>query len=204
MTEIAVDTILDAAHDQFLRTGVRRTSGDDIARRAGVNRATLYRRVGTKEEIVRATFVRETQKVLEVIEKAIGEVPSPGEAGFDPVRYVETFFTVTISQLRENALLQQLLEIDREDTLLALTLGAGDAIMLSSTLASDRMRKLRAYVGNTEVADITDLAATFARIAQSLVLTPDAPPLLDTEKRMRAYARTVIAPMVLGRSEPAR
>jgi AcrR family transcriptional regulator len=200
MTEVSVASILDAAREQFLRTGVRRTSGDDIARRAGVNRATLYRRVGRKAEIVRATYVHETQRVLAVIEKAIGDVPAPGDdQGFDPVVYVERFFTVTITQLRENPLLGQLLEIDRDETLVGLTLDAGDALTLAATLSSDRIRKLRAYVGNTEVSDIEDLSGTFARLAQSLLLTPDAPPRLDTPARMRAYARGVIAPMVLGR-----
>lgn len=200
MTEVSVASILEAARAQFLRTGVRRTSGDDIARRAGVNRATLYRRVGTKEEIVRATYVHETQRVLAVIEKAIGDVPTRKEdPDFDPVAYVERFFTVTITQLRDNPLLRQLLEIDREETLVGLTLNAGDTLTLAATLSSDRMRKLRAYVGNTDVQDIEDLSGTFARLAQSLLLTPDAPPRLDSQKRMRAYARAVIAPMVLGR-----
>jgi AcrR family transcriptional regulator len=200
VSEISVASILDAARAQFLRTGVRRTSGDDIARRAGVNRATLYRRVGTKEEIVRATYVQETQRVLAIIEKAIGDVPTRNdEPDFDPVGYVETFFTVTITQLRKNPLLQQLLEIDREQTLMGLTLNAGETLTLAATLSSDRIRKLRAYVGNTDVSDIEDLSGTFARLAQSLLLTPDAPPRLESAARMKAYARTVIAPMVLGR-----
>ncbi|RNL61353.1 TetR/AcrR family transcriptional regulator [Nocardioides marmoriginsengisoli] len=199
MTEVSVTSLLDAARAQFLRTGVRRTSGDDIARTAGVNRATLYRRVGTKDEIVRQTYLAETQKVLAVIEAAIGPVPEPGAAGFEPVAYVETFFTVTITQLRENPLLQQLLVIDRDETLVGLTLNAGETLTLSTALVADRIRSLRRFVGNPEVDDIDDQAVTLARLAQSLLLTPDAPPRLDTKARMHAYARTVVAPMVLGR-----
>ncbi|MFL6108891.1 MAG: TetR family transcriptional regulator [Marmoricola sp.] len=198
MTEISVASILDAARAQFLRTGVRRTSGDDIARRAGVNRATLYRRVGTKDEIVRQTYIQETQRVLAVIEGEIGPVPAPGTKDFDPAAYVEKFFTVTVTQVRENPLLQQLIEIDREETLVGLTLKAGETLTLSSALVADRIRTLRAYVGNTDVADIDDLAGTLARLTQSLLLTPDAPPRLDSPDRMRTYARRVIAPMVLG------
>lgn len=199
MTEIAVESLLDAARAQFLRTGVRRTSGDDIARRAGVNRVTLYRRVGTKDEIVRRTYLQETERVLAVIEKATGPVPAPGTADFDPVAYVERFFTVTITELRENPLLQQLLEIDRDETLVGLTLNAGETLAVSSLLVADRIRTLRAYVGNTEVDDIDDLAGTLARLAQSLLITPDAPPRLDSAVRMKTYARRVIAPMILGR-----
>lgn len=199
MTEISVESLLDAARTQFLRTGVRRTSGDDIARQAGVNRATLYRRVGTKDEIVRRTYLQETERVLAVIEKATGPVPEPGTADFDPVAYVERFFTVTITELRENALLQQLLEIDREQTLIGLTLNAGETLTISSGLVADRIRTLRAHVGNAEVDDIADLAGTLARLAQSLLITPNAPPQLNSRAQMNTYARRVIAPMILGR-----
>lgn len=198
MTETSVASILDAARAQFLRTGVRRTSGDDIARSAGVNRATLYRRVGTKNEIVRQTYLAETARVLAVIEDAIGPVPASGEPGFNPVRYVERFFTVTITQLRENQLLAQLLEIDREETLAGLTVNAGATLTLSTTLVADRIRSLRTYVGNPTTDDVDDLAGTLARLAQSLLLTPDAPPRLDSPAQMRVYARRVVAPMVLG------
>ena len=199
MTEISVESLLDAARAQFLRTGVRRTSGDDIARRAGVNRATLYRRVGTKDEIVRRTYLQETERVLAVIEESTGAVAAPGTPDFDPVAYVERFFTVTITELRGNPLLQQLLEIDREQTLLGLTLDAGETLTLSSLLVADRIRTLRAYVGNPGTEDVEDLAGTLARLAQSLLITPDAPPRLDSPEQMNAYARRVIAPMILGR-----
>lgn len=198
MTEVSVASILDAAKAQFLRTGVRRTSGDDIARSAGVNRATLYRRVGTKDEIVRQTYLAETARVLGVIEETIGPVPAEGAPGFDAPAYVEKFFTVTITELRENALLRQLLVIDRDETLAGLTLNAGETLTLAAALVADRVRSLRAYVGNPATDDVDDLAATLARLAQSLVLTPDAPPRLESPARMRAYARAVVVPMVLG------
>ncbi len=198
MTEVSVASILDAAKAQFLRTGVRRTSGDDIARSAGVNRTTLYRRVGTKDEIVRQTYLAETSRVLAVIERAIGPVPSPGTAGFDAPAYVEKFFVVTITQLRTNALLQQLLVIDRDETLAGLTINAAETLTLSSALVADRIGALRAYIGNSTTDDIEDLAGTLARLAQSLLLTPDAPPRLDSRARMNTYARAVIVPMVLG------
>ncbi|MCZ4499828.1 MAG: TetR/AcrR family transcriptional regulator [Marmoricola sp.] len=199
MTEIPVASILDAARAQFLRTGVRRTSGDDIARSAGINRATLYRRVGTKGEIVRRTYLQETERVLAAIEAAIGPVPAPGTPGFDAAAYVVDFFTVTITQVRDNPLLQQLLEIDQDDTLVALTLSAGETLTLSAALVADRIRSLRAHADNPATDDVDDLAGTLARLTQSFVLTPSAPPVLDSKAQMAAYARAVIVPMILGR-----
>jgi AcrR family transcriptional regulator len=191
--------LLDAAVAQFVLTGVRRTSADDIARRAGVNRATLYRKLGTKSEILNRAILQETAGALGRIEAAIGDVPPPGTKGFDPAAYVLRFFTVTIDEVRGNQLLRQVMLMDREDALVGLTERAGDALALAAELSADRIRKLRAYVGNPETADIVAVSVTLARLTQSLLLTPDGPPRLDTAARRKRYVDAVIVPMVLGR-----
>lgn len=211
-TRTSTDTeLVEAALAQFALTGVRRTSGDDIARRAGVNRATLYRRLGTKEQITEAAMLHEAGRVLTTIEADIGDVPDPGVQApdFDPVEYVVRFFTVTLTTLRENRLLRQLLEIDPDEALVGLTLRAGGVLALSSRLVADRIRALRVRTRGAPDPDVPDdvdaLAVTLARLTQSLLLTPDGPPLLDTPRRMRAYAEAVVVPMVLGdvpRSSP--
>ena len=191
--------LLDAAVAQFALTGVRRTSADDIARRAGVNRATLYRKLGTKSQILNRAILQETARVLGRIETAIGDVPPPGTAGFDPAAYVLRFFSVTVDEVRGNELLRQVMLMDREDALVGLTERAGDALALAAELSADRIRKLRAYVGNPEKRDIAAVSVTLARLTQSLLLTPDGPPLLDTAARRKRYVNGVIVPMVLGR-----
>jgi AcrR family transcriptional regulator len=191
--------LLDAAVAQFALTGVRRTSADDIARRAGVNRATLYRKLGTKSQILNRAILQETARALGRIEEAIGDVPAPGTEGFDPAAYVLRFFTVTIDEVRGNQLLSQVRLMDREDALVGLTARAGDALALAAELSADRIRKLRAHVGNPETADVVAVSVTLARLTQSLLLTPDGPPRLDTAARRKRYVDTVIVPMVLGR-----
>lgn len=203
-TDPTLAPLLDAALEQFALVGVRRSSADDIARRAGVNRATLYRRLGTKREIVAAAMLHEAARVLTEIEEAIGDVPERGAAGsdgFDPVEYVVRFFSVTTTQLRENRLLRQLLAVDREETLVGLTTEAGGVLELSSHLVADRVRALRLWQhgepAEDQPDDVAALAVTLARLAQSLLLTPDGPPALDTADRMRQYAELVVVPMVL-------
>ncbi len=193
-----VEAILGAAVEQFVLTGVRRTSADDVARRAGVNRATLYRRVGTKHQIVAAAFLQETGRALARIEAAIGAVPPPGTDGFDATAYVRRFFSVTLTEVRENPLLQQLMRTDRDETLSGLTAGAGDFIALSSGLVARRIHQLRPHVGNTRTDDIEAVANTMARITQSLLLTPDGLPMLGTARQRRTFADRVVVPLVLG------
>jgi AcrR family transcriptional regulator len=194
------EAILESALQQIAITGVRRTSTDDIARRAGVNRATLYRRFGGRDEVLRAAYMQETARVLGIIESAIGEVPAPGTRGFDPADYVVNFFSVTIRTLRQNRILRQLLEADREETLVSLTFDAGETLRVSAAFCADRMRQLRAHLDPVPPNDdLEAVSLTLARLAQSLLLTQDAPPSLRTRTQTRSYAEMVIVPLVLPR-----
>ena len=58
-----VDEILDAASECYLRLGVSKTTAEDIARAAGISRATLYRRCGSHEAIFLAVLTREAEEM---------------------------------------------------------------------------------------------------------------------------------------------
>ena len=51
--------ILDAALVEFERHGVRRVALDDVARRAGVSRTTIYRRFANRANLMAAVIERE-------------------------------------------------------------------------------------------------------------------------------------------------
>ena len=53
------EAILDAALVEFERHGFRRVALDDVARRAGVSRTTIYRRFANRDELVAAVIERE-------------------------------------------------------------------------------------------------------------------------------------------------
>lgn len=188
--------ILEAALEQFVLTGVRKTSTDEIAHRAGVNRATLYRRLGTKEDVVRAAFLYEAARVLARIERAID--------GIDDIeQYVVTFFTVTLREVRENHLLAQLLQADRDEILDSLTRGAGDVLTLASGFLAGKITEVRTRTAEREgrpprLDDIGDLSAVLARLTQSLMLTPDGPPAAGTDEERLRFARTFLVPLVHG------
>ncbi len=52
---------MDAAAACYLRLGVAKTTAADIAREAGISRATLYRRYGSHEAIFLAVLTRESE-----------------------------------------------------------------------------------------------------------------------------------------------
>ncbi len=188
--------MLEAALEQFALTGVRRTSIDDIARRAKVNRVTVYRRLGPKGDIVAAAFLHEAGRVLTHIDAQLGAI-GPHERDLD--EYIVTFFVVTITTLRQNRLLNQLLQVDQEETLQALTVGAGQVVDLAAGYLRGRLRDIRERSGgSTDPAEIAALAGLLARLAQSLLLTPDGPPATETPDDMRQFAHLILVPLLRG------
>lgn len=187
--DAADERILEAAVAQFALVGIRRTSADDIARRSGVNRTTLYRRLGAKEQIVRAAMAHEVRKVLADIEARLAPID-------DPLERQLAGFGVTVTALRGNPLLRQLLAVDRDETLAWLTLDAGAAIGIATAYVAGTVTELRAALGLPDRPPVDVVAATLVRLVQSLVLTPDGPPALADELAFREYAATVVCPLI--------
>ncbi|MGV9751607.1 TetR/AcrR family transcriptional regulator [Nocardia farcinica] len=177
--------ILDAALTLFADLGITRVSADDIARQAGVNRATLYRRIGAKDVIVRAALLRETARVLDRISAALDAVD-------DPVERVTRGFAVTVTLLRTNPILVKLLAVDRDQTLAAITVGAADILALATAFVAEQI-----LATDRGVRDAHTVAGMIVRLVHSLVLTPDAPPLLRTEADLRTFAGEHLVPLLL-------
>lgn len=188
--------ILEAALEQLALTGVRRTSADDIAKRAGINRATLYRRFGSREQLLSSAYLHEAGRLIAELGRRVADPPARGEE-FDAEANVIAYFRNAVTLVRDNGLLQRMLEVDREDTLASLTIGAGPVLTMCMDVLVGRIEALHAWQGRRG-EHVAEIAATLARIAQSLVLTPDAPPTLHTAADFDRFGRAVIVPLVLG------
>lgn len=67
----ARDEILDAASAEFAEHGFAGARVDEIAARAGVNKAMLYYRVGDKQTLYTAVLMRNFDRVGEVVQRAL-------------------------------------------------------------------------------------------------------------------------------------
>ncbi len=65
------DTILDAASKEFAERGFAGARVDEIAARAGVNKAMLYYRVGDKQTLYNAVLMRNFDRVNGAVEGAL-------------------------------------------------------------------------------------------------------------------------------------
>ena len=65
------ERILDAALELAAASGIDKLTMDEIARRAGVGRMTVYRRFGERDALLQALGVRETRRSLGQIAAAL-------------------------------------------------------------------------------------------------------------------------------------
>jgi AcrR family transcriptional regulator len=76
-----LERVLDAATEAFTASGPD-ASVDDIARRAGVGHATVFRRFPTKEALMLAVIERRIAEIHAVADEALAS-DDPGQAFFD-------------------------------------------------------------------------------------------------------------------------
>ena len=172
------ERILDAALTQVAAVGVRRTTVDDVARRAGVGRVTVFRRFGHKERLLEVLAVREARRFFAAIEAA---TEGAGDAG--------------LRLARTHPLLDRLARIEPETVLAALAQDRPPVMSIARELVARRIR-LATRQGALAVADADQVAEALIRLAVSFVLLPESVVDLDDQAATAGFAQTVIAPIL--------
>lgn len=176
----------DAALRAFLDFGVRRTSMGEIARRAGISPATLYRRYAQKSDLVAAVGLREAEQILAALEEAV-DVTAP------PLEQLTVLHLTVANRLRSNKLLQRVLATEPETVLPKITIEADPIMEIGRGYLAAFLARLQAE-GHLPPYDVRPVADCLARLAQSEVLTPSKEPLSDDEAR--AFVRDHLAPFI--------
>ncbi|MBF6468816.1 TetR/AcrR family transcriptional regulator [Nocardia beijingensis] len=182
------EKLLESALSAFLDFGIKRTSMGEIARRAGISPATLYRRYESKNDLVEAVSVREAQRFVASIEKQVHTV-----SGNDD-QLVE-IFVAFIGAIAGNELLRRLLRTEPDLILPRLTTEAGPILAVGRDYLAEKLRELR-NAGGTHDFDADLVAEIMARLALSLALTPDGLIPVSDRDAAREFARRTLLPMV--------
>ncbi|MCW3063136.1 MAG: hypothetical protein JWN32_308 [Solirubrobacterales bacterium] len=180
---------MDALIDRIADTGWGKLTIDDIARRAGLSRVTLYSYFPNKHAIVDAAVLRELGRFFAELETARARYDTPEE------RLVETF-AHAYRYLRAHPLTQRMIRSEPE---ILATYVAGDtpAIPLARDWVAGRLAEpeARAWLGDT---DPQQAAEVIVRAIHSLVIAPATVFPLDQPDGPQAYARRWILPAIRG------
>lgn len=179
----ATDRLLDAALEVFEDFGLRRGTVDAIADRAGVDRVTVYRRLGTKDEIIQTVLARESRRMFERVASHVGRAATLED------RIVRSFTALALA-LWSHQLFNRMIRIEPQVTLPKVTTGATDILAMATSWAVEQLQP---------AATGPDLAArceVIVRILHSMALTPHVTEDLQTEEQLARFARRYIVPII--------
>jgi AcrR family transcriptional regulator len=184
--------ILAATLEQAELVGIRRTTMEDVARRSGVGRATLYRRFPTKAALIDAVVLAEARRYLEGSAQARAHATT-----FEDRMVYSTVFSVTF--MREHSLLKKLLRTEPETILPSLTTDAG-AILDYATEHSVGLLRAELYgtskTTETQERHLRTVAELHTRLTLSFIVTPHTSINLATIDDTRAYVCNYLMPMI--------
>jgi AcrR family transcriptional regulator len=189
--DAVTERILDAALGQFEDFGLRRSTMEDIARRCGLSRITIYRRFPGKENLIEAVVLRELRSFLGDLAGVGGPRASPEDRMVERVAFA-------LQYLRRHPLLCRLLRTEPEAILPSLTVHGGPVVDLAREHSAALIRRdlfgAQAPPAGAE-RRIQMVAELGVRIVLSFVLTPPSAIAMDTLDDARAFARDLIAPV---------
>lgn len=181
--------LLDAAYEQFCETGIGRTSMEEVARRAGTARITIYRKFATKDALVDAVMVREFQNYFTEFLDVMAQAPTPAD------RVVQAFVT-SLRTIGGNPLIRKLLET--EPAMVPGFVGGGDGRTLTVVrdfVAHQILREQTA--GNIPKRVRTIPAADLVvRIAGSFLTIPSDLMDYDDIGELSDFAREFLLPVL--------
>ena len=177
------ERILDAALAEFVDFGLRRTTVDDVARRAAVGRMTIYRRFGRKEALVEAVMLRELARFLAELDGAVMRGTTVDEG-------LAEGFVFGIRSARQHPLFSRLLETEPEAFLPYVTLDGGPLVAAATEFVTDSV------LGADPTVEGRAVGEALVRLAHSLVLTPLSALPFDDERAAKEFARRLIAALL--------
>ncbi|MFT4086912.1 MAG: TetR/AcrR family transcriptional regulator [Gordonia sp. (in: high G+C Gram-positive bacteria)] len=172
------DVIVDAATKLMTTIGIRRTTMADVARTAGVSRATLYRKFANVNEIAAAVTTREFSAI---VTSAAAQNAEPG------LPSIVGMLVHIVSEIRRHPLLRRIVELDPEFLIPYLLhrtgqTSRGQLAVISTTITHGQADgAIRAGDPDKMAATVLQMAWSFALTGPVFVTGPDADAILDSE-----------------------
>jgi AcrR family transcriptional regulator len=186
-TPIPEEQILDAAYALLLAVGMRRMNMADIARRAGVSRATLYRRWPNVQAVVGALTTREFARLTP---KTFGRT-----ARDDRTAVVDAVVT-TVRAVRDHPLTRKIVDVDPEFLLPYLLERRGTSTTAQLELLTTALRGSDGSIrrGNRTAQARAIWLAAWSFTLTAPVLADDAVSLAALDGQLRAMLDRYLAP----------
>ncbi|AEF38478.1 TetR/AcrR family transcriptional regulator [Hoyosella subflava] len=181
--------LLDAAYEQFCQLGIDRSSMEDVARRAGLSRITVYRKFESKGALVNQVILREFRRYFTQFFSDIRQVETVAD------RIVVGF----VSALRtswNNPLISEL--INAEPTVATGSIVGADGKVFAAVqqFVAGQLRNAQRSGAVSNAVDIELTAEMMVRVSISFLTIPSQIVDLDDDAQLAAVARRFLVPML--------
>jgi TetR/AcrR family transcriptional repressor of uid operon len=181
--------VLDAAYEQFCRMGIQRSTMEDVAKRAGLSRITVYRRFATKDTLVEHVVRREYRRYFDRFLVEIKQAETVADR-------VVLGFVSSLRAIRGNPLIGGL--IATEPGLLASSMITDDGRTLATVreFVAGQLRHEQ-HAGNVSTQlDVDVVAELMVRVSASFLAIPSQVVDLDDDEQLATLARRYLVPML--------
>ncbi|WP_406079309.1 TetR/AcrR family transcriptional regulator [Micromonospora sp. NBC_00858] len=181
--------VLDAAYEQFCRMGIRRSTMEDVARRARVSRITAYRRFATKDRLVEQVVRREFRRYFDQFLIDIQQAATVGDR-------VVLGFVSALQALRRNPLIGGLMAAEPDVLIPSMISDGGRTLATVQRFVAGQLRSEQRAGNISDRVDVEVVAELMTRLSCSFLITPSHVVDLDDAEQLRAVARQFLVPML--------
>lgn len=181
--------VLDAAHEQFARMGVQRSTMEDVARRAGVSRITVYRRFATKDALVEHVVRRELRRYFDRFLIDIQRAETAADR-------VVLGFVSSLRAIQRNPLIGGLIVAEPDLLVPSMVSDGGKTLATVRQFVAGQLRREQ-RAGNVSADLDTELVAEMmVRISASFLAIPSLVIDLDDDEQLAGIAERFLVPML--------
>lgn len=181
--------ILDAAYEQFCRMGIRRSTMEDVARRAGVSRITVYRRFATKDALVEHVVRREFRRYFDQFLIDIEQARTPADR-------VVLGFVSSLRAIRSNPLIGGLIAAEPDLLVPSMINDGGQTLATVRQFVAGQLRREQRAGHVPDGLDVDLVAELMVRVSASFLAIPSQVVDLDDDEQLAGVARRFLVPML--------
>jgi TetR/AcrR family transcriptional regulator, repressor for uid operon len=181
--------ILDAAYELFCHIGIQRTTMEDVARRAGVSRITVYRRFATKNALVDQAVRREIRRYLDQFLLDIERAETAADR-------VVLGFVSSMRALRGNPLIGGLLAADPHALVPTTVRDGGRTLAVVRAFVAGQLRREQEAGHVASTVNVEIVAELMLRVCISFLVIPTEVVDLDDDEQLGDLARQFLVPML--------
>lgn len=181
--------ILDAAYELFCRIGIQRSTMEDVARRAGVSRITVYRRFATKGALVDQLVRREIHRYFDQFRIDVEHAETAADR-------VVLGFVSSLRAFRRNPLIGGLVAADQNALVPSRVGPDGRTLATVREFVAGQLRREQDAGNVPSEVDADVVAELMVRVCTSFLVIPSEIIDLDDDEQLGHLARQFLVPML--------